>query len=91
MNCREVAQLPGDSARSVQYGVHRFETEGFAGLTEGERPGRPSRLPEEQLTEMSAALREPPVEVVLAVNLWGGKALAWLIKQRWGIDLGVRQ
>jgi transposase len=71
--------------------VHRFEAEGLAGLTEGERPGRPSRLTEEQLAEISAVLREPPAEVGLGVNLWDGKTLARFIKQRWGIDLGVRQ
>jgi len=91
MNYREVARLLGDSARSVQYWVHRFEAEGLSGTAEGERPGRPSRLTEEQLTEISAVLREPPAEVGLAVNLWDGKTLARFIKQRWGIDLGVRQ
>lgn len=91
MTCREVAQLLGDSARSVQYWVHRFEAEGFAGLAEGERPGRPSRLTEGQLAEISAVLREPPAEVEFGVNLWDGKTLAQFIKLRWGIDLGVRQ
>jgi transposase len=91
MSCPEVGRLLGDSARSVQYWVHQFEAEGFAGLAEGERPGRPSRFSEEQLAEISAALREPPSSVGLAVNLWDGKTLAQFIGQRWEIDLGVRQ
>jgi transposase len=44
MTCPEVATLLGDSRRSVEYWVHRFETRGLAGLQEGARPGRPGRL-----------------------------------------------
>jgi len=40
MTCPEVAQLLGDSRRTVEYWVHRFEAHGLAGLREGERPGR---------------------------------------------------
>ena len=91
MSCAEVARLLGDSARTVQYWVHRFESEGFAGLAEGGRSGRPSRLSEEQLAEISAALREPPSRVGLSVHLWDGKTLAQFIEQRWRIAIGVRQ
>jgi transposase len=91
MSCPEVGRLLGDSARSVQYWVHRFEAEGFAGLAEGERQGRPSRLSEKQLAEISAVLREPPSSVGLSLNLWDGKTLAQFIEQRWDIEIGVRQ
>jgi len=41
LSCREVAQLLGDSPRTVQYWVTRFDKEGLAAMVEGERPGRP--------------------------------------------------
>ena len=44
MNCCEVAELLGDSPRTVEYWVRRFEQNGLAGLQEGDRPGRPGRL-----------------------------------------------
>jgi transposase len=91
MSCPEVGRLLGDSARSVQYWVHRFEAAGFAGLAEGERSGRPSRLTEAQVAEIAAVLRESPSRVGLSVNLWDGKTLAQFIEQRWRIELGVRQ
>ena len=47
--CREVARLLGDSPRTVAYWVRRFAEEGFAGLAESDRPGRPRRLSPEQL------------------------------------------
>ena len=44
MTCPEVARLLGDASRSVEYWVHRYGEQGLAGLTEGERSGRPGSL-----------------------------------------------
>lgn len=91
MSCREVAQLLGDSPRTVQYWIHRFESEGLSGLVEDERSGRPSRLSAEQLQEVAVALRHPPDTVGLSGNLWDGKTLSAFIRSRYNADLGVRQ
>ncbi len=91
MTCPEVAQLLGDAPRTVEYWVRRFEQDGFGGLTEGARTGRPARLSEGQLEEMGRVLREPPTAVGLSPNLWDGKTLSFYLGQRYGIDLGVRQ
>lgn len=90
-SCAEVAQLLGDSPRTVQYWIRRFEAEGLSGLVEEQRSGRPARLSAEQLQEIEAALRSSPTEVGLPVNLWDGKALSEFIQQRFGVNLGVRQ
>lgn len=90
-SCAEVAQLLGDSPRTVQYWIRRFEAEGLSGLVEDQRSGRPARLSAEQLQEIEAALRSSPTEVGLPVNLWDGKALSEFIQQRFGVNLGVRQ
>src|SRR6266571_5775061 len=55
--CPEVARLFGDAPRSIEYWGHRFEREGLAGLKEGERSGRPSRINEKQITEINRVLR----------------------------------
>ena len=60
MNCPEVAKLFGDAPRTVEYWVRRLEAEGLAGLSEGERGGRPRRLSEKQLQQINAALRQMP-------------------------------
>ena len=91
MTCPEVAKLLGDAPRSVEYWVRGFEQNGLAGLREGERSGRPSRLNEKQLKEINGALRQMPREMGLGGNLWDGKTLAAWIAQRYQIDLGVRQ
>jgi transposase len=91
MTCPEVAAQFGDSARAVQKWVHRFEEEGFAGLAEADRPGRPLRLNEKQLKEVERVLRLSPREAGMGVNLWDGKTLSAFIKKRFGVTLQVRQ
>jgi transposase len=90
MSCRRVAQVLGDAPRTIAYWVNRFENEGFAGLVDVERPGRPCRLNNDQLAELEFVLRGEPREYGLQ-GLWDGKALSAFIEQRWGILLGVRQ
>lgn len=91
MKCPEVARLLGDAPRTVEYWVHRFEEEGLAGLAEGERQGRPTRLSEEQIEDIGIVIRQSPRDVGLGVTLWDGKSLSAFIQQRFGVSLGVRQ
>jgi transposase len=91
MTCPEVARLLGDAPRSVEYWVHRFQQQGLAGLTEGERSGRPSRLNERQIKEINGVLRAKPSDAGMRVNLWDGKTLSAWIDKSYGVQLGVRQ
>ena len=91
MSCRQVAELFGDSPRTVAYWVRRFETNGLSGLTEDEKSGRPRRLNDEQIETIDAALRMAPEDFGLAGNLWDGKTLSAFVKRKWDIYLGTRQ
>src|SRR3954447_20996641 len=91
MTCPEVARLLGEAPRSVEYWVHRFQQQGWGGLAEGERSGRPSRLSEKQSKEINRVLRERPSDAGMRVNLWDGKTLSAWIEKTYGIQLGVRQ
>ncbi len=91
MTCPEVGRVLGDAPRTVEYWVHRFERDGFAGLRESSRPGRPRRLTEEQLGEIAQILRGSPSEVGLGTYLWDGKTLSAFIEQQYGEKLSVRQ
>ena len=91
MSCRQVGHLLGDSPRTVQYWVHRFESEGFGGLVDEDRPGRPPRLSDGQLEEIGVALRKSPWDVGLSANLWDGKLLSSYIAQKYNVAIGVRQ
>ena len=91
LTCPEVSRLLGDAPRTVEYWVRRFEERGLAGLTEGQRSGRPRRLSEAQLQEVDRALRQTPRDLGLTGTLWDGKTLSAWIEQRFQIHLAVRQ
>lgn len=90
-SCHEVADLFGHSPRTVQYWVHHFEQSGFVGLEETPRPGRPCRVDEVVLEEISQHLRQSPRDLGYAQNLWDGKLLSHHLNKKFGIFLGVRQ
>jgi transposase len=91
MTCPQVAQALGDSPRSVVNWVRRFEAQGFSGLADGERPGRPSRLTESQLAKVAKALRSSPEDAGLQTRMWDGPALSAFLLREFGVDLKVRQ
>ena len=91
MSCPEVSRLLGDSPRTVEYWVRRFEERGLSGLVEGERSGRPRRLNDKQLEQINSVLRRPPESVGIPRGFWDGKGLAAFIKKRYGVTLGIRQ
>jgi transposase len=91
MSCHQVAELLGDAPRTVAYWVNRFERDGLTGLTEEERPGRPTRLTEKQMQEIDRVLRKTPSELGLTGNLWDGKTLSAYIEKQWKVTLRTRQ
>ncbi len=91
LSARRTAQLLGDSPRTVEYWVNRFNREGLAGLAETPRSGRPPRLSQEQFDRVAEILRESPREHGIEMNMWDGKALSYWIGREYAIGLGVRQ
>lgn len=91
MSCSEVSHLMGDSVRSIQNWVNLFEKKGFSGLMDKTRPGRPSKLTNEQMVEIDEALRFTPENYGLSGHLWDGKTLSVFIRQEFDVDLCVRQ
>jgi transposase len=92
ISCCEAARVLGDTPRTVENWVHRFETEGLAGLTEAERSGRPSRLSPAQIAEVETALRQSPAEAgVEGGGVWDGKTLSRCLEQKFEVELMARQ
>ena len=91
MSCYEVAEHLGQDAVTVQRWIHAFNTDGFAGLREGERSGRPSRLSSDHWSELERVLRQSPRTLGYGQNLWDGKLLAHHLREQCDLDLGVRQ
>lgn len=90
-SCDEVAQVFGEDRRTVQRWVRRFELRGFAGLREGERPGRPQSLDAKQRARLSRDLRRKPDEFGHTANLWDGRVLSEHLRKHYQVKLGLRQ
>ena len=55
-------------------------------------PGRPRRLPEEDLQRLRAELARPPSKLGFAqASSWSGKLLAQHLRDHYGVVLGTRQ
>ena len=91
MSCRAVSEMFGDSQRTVQYWLNRFQQEGLAGLADADRPGRPRRLSAAQIEKVGTALRRLPEDSNLAGGVWDGKTLSAYISREFCVDLGARQ
>ncbi len=91
MTCSEASALLGDSTRTVQTWVHKFEKKGLTALMDKPRPGRPSRLSHEEYGVIEAALRSTPGSYSLQGYLWDGKTLSEFIRQEFDVVLSVRQ
>lgn len=87
----EAAHLYGDAPRSVEYWVHRLLSQGLAGLEEGHRPGRPSRLPSSEQQKLRSEIRRSPRELGYDQNLWDGVLLSHHLQEHYAVSLSVRQ
>ena len=91
MSCRQTAEQLGDAPRTVENWVHRFEQDGFAGLSDGEREGRPSRLSRQDRERVEEALRRSPAHYGLPAQLWNGPLLSAFLQKQFAVTMGVRQ
>jgi transposase len=91
MSCYQVAELLGQSPRSIQYWVQRFERSGFAGLQEKPRQGRPPALDDDALAKIGKDLRQAPRNFEYPQNMWDGKLLSHHLATTHGVQMGVRQ
>lgn len=91
LDCYKVASWLGQHATTVERWVKKFEKHGFAGLYEGDRPGRPRRLSKTQLKKLNQDLRANPRDIGYEQNLWDGKLLQHHLRSSYGVELGIRQ
>lgn len=90
-SCYEAARIYDHSPRSVENWVHRLTTHGLAGLWEGERPGRPSRLSPSQQEKLRKHLLFSPRKFGYDQNIWDGPLLSHHLKKQFSVHLRVRQ
>lgn len=83
----EVARIHGDSPRAVAYWVNQFKEKGIPGLEEEQRPGRPSKLNEQQMKSLRNFV-EKTKQTSKSVN--ADEVRAFILSE-FGISLTARQ
>ncbi len=85
------AELLCESVRTLVYWVRRYRDKGLAGLREEKRSGRPRRLGETQLNEITSILRQPPECAGVAGSRWTARMLAGWIERHFAIRVSRTQ
>jgi transposase len=76
--------------RAVQYWVKRYNEAGINGLRDPTRLGRKPRLLADK-DALAQDLRRSPREFGYTQNLWDGKILSHHLKEKFNVELKVRQ
>lgn len=90
-DCYTVGELFGQNPTTIQRWVKNFNRQGFSGLAEVERPGRPGSLSEKEWEQLGDELRKAPTEFSYGQNFWDGKLMSTHLKRKYKVKLGVRQ
>jgi len=91
VNCTIVAELIKKSRRTIQTWVTMFNEGGLEAIVPNTPPGRPSTLTEEQKETLKTDVLTPPRALGFEFSNWEGKSVAQHIKQKFVVDLSVRQ
>lgn len=87
----KIAQHVRFSRDTVVRFIKRYKREGIAGLRDKPRPGRPRRVTDEYLTQLSKAIEQEPRDLGLPFSNWTTAKLATYLAERTGIVIGARQ
>ena len=83
-----LSEYCGDSERVLQTWVKNVDESGWDSLIAIKQSGRPSRLTDQQIEEIHAAINAGPDQY--GYNVWDGPALSDFIKKTYQVDYGVR-
>ena len=85
----QIGEMAGISKAAITGWVKTVDEQGFEALRTKQRPGRPGRLSDEQLSEIDTTLQSDPNEQ--GFKVWDGSSLSAYIGKTYGINLSIRQ
>lgn len=89
-DCVKVAELLQKSSRTIQTWVNLFNNGGLEALIPKPPPGRPSRLTGEEKEQLKTDVLTDPRSLGYEFSNWEGKNVAYHVKKKFGVTLGVR-
>lgn len=89
-SCYEVAEVFGDSPRSLERWVRKFQQHGVEGLRDRPHTGRHAALTDVQMRQLALVIKSDPGELGYAPDVWNNKLLRAEILHRFGVTTSVR-
>ena len=90
-NYSQVADWFGEHPRTIERWVQRLREFGLDGLKDDQKAGRPTKIDDEHKQVLSNDIVKQPSELGYQTNQWNGQVLKVHLKNKYGIDLGLRQ
>lgn len=85
---KEISELLGCTYKTLTTWIDKFLSGGLIGLIQPITHNLPGRLSTNQREELKKMLLEQkPIDYGVDRNIWTGKILCHVIKQRWGVEL----
>lgn len=88
MPAAQLAEYANCDARTIQLWVNTVDSAGFEALRPQQKPGRPSRLTDEQKKEIEEVLSKD--SSLCGYTVWDGTTLSTYIAETYGVTLGTR-
>lgn len=85
----KVSEMAGVVDATIYKWIKAVDEEGFESLRNKKIPGRPSRLSEEQLSDLDLAIQSNPNDY--GFKTWDGPSLSEYIKTKFNIKISVRR
>jgi len=87
----EIARRVRFSRETVVRFIKRYNQEGIAGLADRPRSGRPPRVTDDYVSQLLAAIEQPPRDLGLPFSNWTAANLAEYLAEQTGIVITARQ
>jgi len=87
----QVSNWFGEHPRTVERWVQHAREFGVEGLRDEEKTGRPTRVRDDQKSLLKIEITQAPEEFGYRSRSWNGRLLQLHLKNRYHIDLGLRQ
>lgn len=82
----EIASLLGSPRCSVSDWLKKYEDQGYAGLLEGHRSGRPCELSEDQKIDLADIIDSGPVAYGFPGGVWTSPMITKIIQEEFGLN-----
>ncbi len=87
----QVSKWFGEHPRTIERWVLNAKDCGIEGLKDEQKPGRPTKIRDDQARALKTDLTKLPTELGYKASTWNGKLLMTHLKNKYAVDLGLRQ